>query len=243
MLQGDGIYTHGLYLKDYSCHYVSSFAILRKPNILFYGYEMYCNHIRFYRMLHMRHYTYLGNVPLINNFSNRFTGHWAATANYSYLHQGRSDTIKESVYRPHSVALYKQKTLNILSLPTGIIIAYNIMGPLFNTCTNPLLNVWSYSPVNELQCCCAYSPVTKYSYHNFTCESLMLSWTRLYPGSTSGSLLMSSSAISAAGKPPDELKPNWPNDVINMNVRLVLFGSRASHWQYTDSASNTNTSR
>ena len=38
---------------------------------------------------------------------------------------------------------------------------------------------------------------------------------------------MSSSAISAAGITPDELKPYCPDDMMNMNVRLVLFGLSA----------------
>ena len=35
-----------------------------------------------------------------------------------------------------------------------------------------------------------------------------------------GSLLIPSNAMSAAGIAPEELKPNCPKDVINMNVRL-----------------------
>ena len=51
---------------------------------------------------------------------------------------------------------------------------------------------------------------------------------------------MSSSAISAAGKPPDELKPNWPNDVINMNVKLVLLAdSSAAVTQCNAAVTNT----
>ena len=43
-----------------------------------------------------------------------------------------------------------------------------------------------------------------------TIESLTLSYVRLYPDSISGSLLMSSSAMSTAGKAPEELKPCCP---------------------------------
>ena len=37
-----------------------------------------------------------------------------------------------------------------------------------------------------------------------------------------GLLLMASSAISAAGMAPDELRPNRPNDVMNINERFWL---------------------
>lgn len=46
---------------------------------------------------------------------------------------------------------------------------------------------------------------------------------------------MSSSAISAAGKAPDELKPNCPKDVMNINVRLWKTDSSAATAEVTNS--------
>ena len=52
-----------------------------------------------------------------------------------------------------------------------------------------------------------------------TCESLTLSYVRRYPGSTPGSLLISSRAISAAGITPEELNPDWPKETTSMMFR------------------------
>ena len=65
-----------------------------------------------------------------------------------------------------------------------------------------ILNIVSWQHNGELGHVCTYSYLA-----DFTIESLTLSYIRLYPGNTSGSLLMSSSAMSTAGKAPEELKP------------------------------------